>query len=180
MKVRIERLKKSGACNHICLWTVSTEEADILVNQWKPEWFGKGAFVCFKPEEEQRRSRHNGPYPLEDIRDDDDAEIPAGLLDAPPPAPPSIENPKSRREVFVKILDQQYAEDRLIGSPLASLKALARKDLQDQGIHVRIASCQIVASGSFATREPEEAEFLRVPGTWIPTAFGQGAHVVTD
>lgn len=172
IEVRIERLKKSGACNHIRLWTVSTEEADILVNQWKPEWFGNGAFVFYKPEEEQRRSRHSAPYPLEDIRDDDDdAEIPAGLLDAPPPAPPSIENPKSRREVFVKILDQQYAEDRLIGSPLASLKALARKDLQDQGIHVRIASCQIVASGSFArlrTREPEEAEYLKTPGAWIP------------
>ncbi|CAL8579907.1 hypothetical protein XPA_005637 [Xanthoria parietina] len=94
-----------------------------------------------------------------------------------------MENQKSSTEVFVKILDQQFAEDQLVGLSSTRLQTVARIDLQRQGIRVRVASCQIIASGSFVrlrTREPEEAEFLRLPGVWNPMAFGQGAYVVTD
>ncbi|KAI4220078.1 MAG: hypothetical protein L6R36_007881 [Xanthoria steineri] len=178
--VRIQKVKKSSACNHIRLWTVSPEEADVLVNQWKPEWFGKGAYVCLKREEEQQGSRHDALTSLEATRDHTDAGIP---VDAPPPLPPSIENQKDSTEVFVKIPDRQFAEDQLVGLSSTRLQTVARIDLQRQGIRVRVASCQIIASGSFArlrTREPEEAEFLRLPGVWNPMAFGKGAYVVTD
>ena len=177
--VRIQKVKKSSACNHIRLWTVSSEEADILVNQWKPEWFGKGAYVWVKRETEQQDSKHDAVTSLEATRDHD-PKIPA---DALPPQPPSMENPKSSTEVFVKILDRQFAEDQLVGLSSTRLQTVARIDLQRQGIRVCVASCQMVASGSFArlrTREPEEAEFLRLPGVWNPMAFGQGAYVVTD
>ncbi|KAL8727091.1 MAG: hypothetical protein Q9166_006278 [cf. Caloplaca sp. 2 TL-2023] len=45
IEVTLDRCKKSGVCNHIRVWTVSTQEANILLSQWKPVLFGKGACV---------------------------------------------------------------------------------------------------------------------------------------
>ncbi|KAL8992794.1 MAG: hypothetical protein Q9169_006832 [Polycauliona sp. 2 TL-2023] len=172
IEVQIASCKKSRACRHIRLWTGNAKQADLLSKQWTPTNFGERAYVRWASKKDVASMKAFPNLRFE-------RESTAGLDTA---LTASKEGSRVRREVFVRVPDQDYAE-RLLGSSLPQLKALARDDMESQGIPVRIASCQIIDSGSFArlrTKEPEEAQYLKTPGRWTPKAFGPNAYVVRD
>ncbi|KAL8658097.1 MAG: hypothetical protein Q9226_001275 [Calogaya cf. arnoldii] len=177
IEAQIASCRKSRAFKHIRIWTVTPKQADILSKQWMPTRFGEGAYVRWSRKQDYVGLRMIAKMmPNSEVATESTAD-----MDVPSAIQPAVS--RARREVFVKILDKEYAEDELVGAPLAKLKALARNDIENQGIPVRIASCQIIDSGSFArlrTKQPEEAQYLKAPGTWKPIAFGKGAYVVTD
>ncbi|KAI4260120.1 MAG: hypothetical protein L6R42_004211 [Xanthoria sp. 1 TBL-2021] len=175
------KCKKSGACNHIRVWTYSAKDVRTFVNQWKPTLFGTGAFLRW-----QKKRDVAGPAVTISQRQvhDEDAKLSSGLSEAP--FLTSREARKVRqvlREVFIEIPDQLYAKTNLFGLKTAKLKALIRHDLESQDMDVRIAGCKLFRAGAarlrLRTKTPEEAECLKTPGTWVPMAFGQGAYVVT-
>ncbi|KAL8768300.1 MAG: hypothetical protein Q9209_005439 [Squamulea sp. 1 TL-2023] len=187
IKLRIERCKKSHACNHIRVWTASTKDVSTLSDKWIPTLFGKGAYVRWQ--KTRNTAILAAPVTQEEAHRED-VESSTGLSEVPDLTSRETRRAarKARqicREIFIEMPDRQHAKFQLVGMKSRQLKALAREDLKVQGIAVQIAGCKIVESGTHAririrTKSPEEAEYLKQPGRWTPRYFGEGAHVVTQ
>ena len=122
--------------------------------------------------------------PEHDVCDDDTASSisPRGVSDLTKREARTIR--QARREVFVELPDHDYAKTKLFIHKTAKIKALVRDDLEVQKTHVGIAQVKPFRSGKprlrLRTKTPEQAQYLRTPGAWIPILLGPGAYVVTD
>ncbi|KAL8778227.1 MAG: hypothetical protein Q9213_007506 [Squamulea squamosa] len=185
IKLRIESCKKSRACNHIRVWTVSTKDVYTLSDNWKPTLFGKGAYVRWQ------KPRNTGvlapPVSQEELHCEavesstDLSEVP--ILTSRETRTATRKARQICREVFIEMPDRLHAKFQLAGMKSRQVKALAREDLKVQGIAVRVAGSKILQLGPTAririrTKSPEEAVYLKQPGRWTPKFFGEGAFVV--
>ncbi|KAL9634032.1 MAG: hypothetical protein Q9204_003165 [Flavoplaca sp. TL-2023a] len=116
--------------------------------------------------------------------DDDDTGSSTSLHGVSAPINPETRRMRQvLREVFIELPDHDYAKNKLFIQKTAKIKALVRKDLENQNINVEIAQVKPFRSGEprlrLRTETPEHAQYLKTPGAWTPNLLGPGAYVVT-
>ncbi|KAL8834092.1 MAG: hypothetical protein Q9170_003928 [Blastenia crenularia] len=173
--VQIESCKKSSAGSHIRIWAAESKDVFTLSNHWKPQMFGKDAYVTWE--------RKNISMPSTSTAFED-AESSASLSDVPAATSQHRIEPHTtrriRRQVFVEVPDQQFATTKLVGMKPKQLKSLVQQGLSSQSIAARVSSCHVLSSGTMIrihTSTLEEAAYLKEQSGWVPMLFGEGAQV---